>query len=228
MNCIEKYAIPVSLVKPVSPATAAMASQSPTRLAVGRIIACWALQPSRESADVGAAACLAAALAWRHRDDTTGAWQTDRSASRTASPITATRISRSICAVPSRSRWAIRAKLLAKPVVGIAYTALRLQQLPPAFPGDARSGEARRARRGRAAGRISDDFARRGLPQSDQPEIPQPDVDGHRGDDPRAADGCRHPDGRLRQDGAGATDGRGVRRPARDHAGRRPDDDRPP
>ena len=116
--------------------------------------------------------------------------------------------------------------LLDKPVVGIAYTGVRLQQLPPPFSGAARGGQARRARRRRAAAGISDHLARRSLSHADQPQIPQPDGDRHRGDDPGAADGRGRADGRLRQDGAGAADGRGLRRPSGHRAGRRADDDR--
>ena len=79
---------------------------------------------------------------------------------------------------------------------------------------------------GGAAARLSDDLARRSLPHPDQHDVPQPHVDGRRGDDPRPADGRRRADRRLRQDGAGAADGRGLRRPAGDPARRRPDDDR--
>ena len=105
--------------------------------------------------------------------------------------------------------------------------AVRLQQLPPAFPRIAGGGEARRAGGRRAADGIPHHFARRGVPQSDQPEIPQSDVDRHRGNGARAADGCGGADGRLRQDRAGAAHGRGVGRQAGDHAGGRADDDRP-
>ena len=79
---------------------------------------------------------------------------------------------------------------------------------------------------GGAADRVPDDLARRGVPQPDQPDVPQPDGDRHRGDDPRPADGRGGADRRLRQDRAGAADGRGLGRPAGDHAGRRADDDR--
>ena len=116
--------------------------------------------------------------------------------------------------------------MLGKPVVGIAYTRVGLQQLPPPFPGAAGGGQARRAGGRRAADRVSDHLARRGVPEPDQPQIPQPDVDRHRGDDPRPADGRGGADGRLRQDRAGAADGRGLGRPAGDHAGGGPDDDR--
>ena len=116
--------------------------------------------------------------------------------------------------------------LLDKPVVGIAYTGVGLQQLPPPFSRTAGGGETRRAGRGRAAAGISDHLARRSVSHADQPQIPQPDGDRHRGDDPRAADGCGGADGRLRQDGAGAADGRGLRRSSGHRAGRRADDDR--
>ena len=52
----------------------------------------------------------------------------------------------------------------------------------------------------------------------DQHVPAQPHVDGHRGDDPRAADGRGGADRRLRQDGAGAADGRGLGRHAGDPA----------
>jgi dihydroxy-acid dehydratase len=38
----------------------------------------------------------------------------------------------------------------------------------------------------------------------------QPDVHGHRGNDPGPADGCGGADRRLRQDGAGPADGRSI------------------
>jgi dihydroxy-acid dehydratase len=57
---------------------------------------------------------------------------------------------------------------------------------------------------------IPDDLDPRELSRADVDVRAQPDVDGHRGDDPRAADGCGRADRRLRQDGAGAADGRGV------------------
>ena len=109
--------------------------------------------------------------------------------------------------------------MLAKPVVGIAYTPSGFNNCHRHFPEllDA-------VKRGvLAAGALPVEFphhlARRSVPQPDQHEIPQPDVDGHRGDDPRPADGRGGADGRLRQDRAGAAHGRGVGRPAGDHAG---------
>ena len=61
---------------------------------------------------------------------------------------------------------------------------------------------------------------------ADQHVPAQPDVDGHRGDDPRAADGRGGADRRLRQDRAGAADGRGVGRHPGDPARHRLDADR--
>ncbi len=103
--------------------------------------------------------------------------------------------------------------------------AFRLQQLPPPFPRADRGGEARRAGGGRAAAGVPDDLAGRGVPQPDQPDVPQPDGDRHRGDDPRPADGRGGAGRRLRQDRAGAADGRDLGQPAGDPAGRRADDD---
>ena len=80
-------------------------------------------------------------------------------------------------------------EMLARPVVGIAQSRERLQQLPSPLPGADRGGQARRARGGRPADRLPDDLARRGVPEPDQHDVPQPDGDGRRGDDPRAADG---------------------------------------
>ena len=112
-------------------------------------------------------------------------------------------------------------EMLDRPVVGIAIHAVRLQQLPSRRSRAGRGGEARRAGGRRAAARVPDHLAGRGLPQPDQPDVPQPDGDGHRGDDPRPADGRGRADRRLRQDRAGAVDGRGFGRPAGDPARRR-------
>ena len=61
----------------------------------------------------------------------------------------------------------------------------------------------------------------RKLLASDLDVSAQPDGDGHRGDDPRPADGRGRGDRRLRQDLAGADHGRGQRRPADGrHSGR--------
>jgi dihydroxy-acid dehydratase len=105
-------------------------------------------------------------------------------------------------------------------------TASGLQQLPPEFPELIEA-----VKRGVLLGgglplEFPDNLAGRGVPQPHQPQVPQPDGDGHRGDDPRPADGCGGADGRLRQDGAGTADGRGLGRPSGDPARHRPDDDR--
>ena len=103
----------------------------------------------------------------------------------------------------------------------------RLQQLPSADARARRRGQARRADRRRLAARVPDDLAWRSVPQPDEPGLPQPDVDGRRGDDPGAADERRRAGRRVRQDRAGAVDGRDLRRSARGAARGRPDDDRP-
>ena len=111
--------------------------------------------------------------------------------------------------------------MLEKPVVGIAYTASGFNNCHRHFPELLEA-----VKRGvLAAGALPIDFPTISLGEvflePDQPQVPQPDGDGHRGDDPRPADGCGRADGRLRQDRAGAAHGRGVGRPAGDHAGRR-------
>ena len=62
---------------------------------------------------------------------------------------------------------------------------------------------------------------------ADQHVSAQPDGDGHRGDDPRPADGRGRADRRLRQDDAGAADGGGSRRSAGGRRAGRPDAGRP-
>ena len=104
--------------------------------------------------------------------------------------------------------------------------ALRVQQLPPLHAAARGSRIARRAGGRRPAARVPDDLAGRSVPEPDQHGVPQPDVDGRRGDDPRAADGRGGAHRRLRQDRAGAVDGSRVRWPAGDPARHRPDDDR--
>ena len=61
----------------------------------------------------------------------------------------------------------------------------------------------------------------------DQHVPAQPHVDGHRGDDPRPADGLGGADRRLRQDPAGPAHGGGQRRPAGGRAAGRADAGRP-
>ena len=55
-------------------------------------------------------------------------------------------------------------ELLARPVIGIADTLFRLQQLPPPFPGADRRGQARRPGGGRAAVDLPDDLIGRSVP----------------------------------------------------------------
>ena len=119
-------------------------------------------------------------------------------------------------------------EMLARPVVGIANTGSGFNNCHRHFPELLEAVKRGVLAAGGAAARVPDHLARRGVPQPDQPEVPQPDVDRHRGDDPRPADGRGRADGRLRQDRAGAAHGRGLGRPAGDHAGGRADDDRPP
>ena len=114
---------------------------------------------------------------------------------------------------------------LGRPIVGIAYTHSRFNPCHRHFPEllDAiKRGVA-------AAGGLALEFPTTSLHEFDaRPqlhEVPQPHGHGHRGDDPRPADGLSRADGRLRQDRAGAADGRGQRRQARHPADRRPADD---
>ena len=105
--------------------------------------------------------------------------------------------------------------MLEKPVVGIAYTPSGFNNCHRHFPELLEA-----VKRGvLAAGALPIEFPTISLGEvflnPDQHEIPQPDVDGHRGDGARAADGRGRADGRLRQDRAGAADGRGLGRPAR-------------
>ena len=102
----------------------------------------------------------------------------------------------------------------------------RLQPLPRQRAAADRSGQARRDAGGRPADGVSDDLDPRELRGTDQHVPAQPDVDRHRGDDPRAADGRGGADRRLRQDRAGAADGRGVGEHPGDPARHRLDADR--
>ena len=105
--------------------------------------------------------------------------------------------------------------MLAKPVVGIAYTPSGFNNCHRHFPELLEA-----VKRGvLAAGALPLEFPTISLGEvflkPTSLKYPQPDGDGHRGDDPRAADGRGRADGRLRQDRAGAADGRGLGRPAR-------------
>ncbi len=99
----------------------------------------------------------------------------------------------------------------------------RLQPLPRQHAAAGGGGAARHPDGRWPAGEVPHHLDRRELRAPDQHVPAQPDVDRHRGDDPRAADGRGGADRRLRQDGAGATDGRRVGRPAGDPARHRLD-----
>ena len=169
--------------------------------------------------------------AWR---STSSPWYKDRAwRTRRRKPPRAWRRASPTTATPAFSLYLRRSfaksmgysgEMLARPGGRHRRLAQRLQQLPPPLPRADRGGEARRARRRRAADRVPDRVARRGVPQPDLDDVPQPDVDRRRGDDPRAADGRGGAGRRLRQDRAGAADGRGLGRRAGGAAARRADD----
>ena len=79
----------------------------------------------------------------------------------------------------------------------------------------------------RDADGVPDHLDRRKLCVSDLDVSAQPDGHGHRGDDPRPADGRRRRDRRLRQDLAGADHGGGQRRSADGRHSGRADGGRP-
>ena len=145
-----------------------------------------------------------------------------------ASPTTATATSRSTCAARSRSsmgystRDAGRGRSSASPTRASGFNNCH-RHFPELIEAVKRGVLAA----GGLPLEFPTDLAGRGVPQPDQHDVPQPDGDGHRGDDPRPADGRGGADRRLRQDRAGAADGRGLGRRAGDPARRRADDDRP-
>ena len=100
---------------------------------------------------------------------------------------------------------------------------LRLQPLPQDRAAGRRSGLARRAHGRRAAVRVPDRLAARGVLVSDLDAAAKPDGDGRRGDDQGAAARRRGADRRLRQDHSGRTDGRDLGRHAGDRRQRRLD-----
>ena len=76
---------------------------------------------------------------------------------------------------------------------------------------------------GRLPARVPGHVARRDHAAADRDAVPQPRVDGRRGIDPRQPARRRGAADGLRQDHAGAADGRRERRPADDRDLRRPD-----
>jgi len=128
-------------------------------------------------------------------------------ASMSASRTTATRL-RALPAALVRALDGAFDRAAEQPVVGIAMTPSASTTATAACPNWS-SGVARRARGRRAAAAfptvsLGEVFLNR------RACLSQPDGDGHRGDDRRPADGRRSADWRLRQDRAGAADGRGV------------------
>ena len=149
--------------------------------------------------------------------------QPPSAASRATPRTTATATSRSTCAGRSPNRWAIPRRCWTGPVVGIVDTGSGFNNCHRTVPELIEA-----VKRGvLAAGGLPLDFPTVSLcepslfPTIDA--LPQSRGHGHRGDAPRAADGCRGADGRLRQDRAGAAHGRGVSRYARHPAGHRTD-----
>ena len=139
----------------------------------------------------------------------------------------ATRASRCSCARPSSRPMGYSDDALDRPIVGITNT---FSDYNPCHGNVPQLIEA--VKRGvMLAGGLPMEFPTISIhesfahPTSMYPA--QPDGDGHRGDDPRPADGRGGADRRLRQDPAGAADGRGQRRPARDRAAGRADAGRP-
>ena len=144
-------------------------------------------------------------------------------ASRADSPITATPIFRSTCGAPSPSRWATRTRCCRGRSSALPSPPAASTIATGTFPSWSRRSNAACMAAGALPLDFPDHLARRNLPEPHQHDVPQPDGDGRRGDDPRPADGCGGADRRLRQDRAGAADGRGLGGPAGDPARRRAD-----
>ena len=126
------------------------------------------------------------------------------------SRTTATGASRCSCARPSSRRAGYSDDALDRPIVGIADT---FSDFNPCHGNVPHLIEA--VKRGvMLAGGLPMDFPTISHPREllppDQHVPAQPDGDGHRGDDPRPADGRGGADRRLRQDHSGAADGRGL------------------
>ncbi len=97
----------------------------------------------------------------------------------------------------------------------------RHQSLSLAFPPARRGSEARCLAGGRLPGRDARDHVVRAVPETDDDALSQPARDGDGGAASLLSGGRLRADGRLRQDDAGAADGRHQHEPARDlHAGR--------
>ena len=119
-------------------------------------------------------------------------------------------------------------EMLNKPVVGIAMTPSGFNNCHRYMPELVEAVSRGVLAAGALPRAFPDHLARRGVPQPDQHDVPQPHGHGHRGDDRRPAHGCGRADRRLRQDRAGPADGRGLGRAAGHPARDRADVDRPP
>ena len=100
---------------------------------------------------------------------------------------------------------------LARPIVGIANTFSDYNACHGNVPKLVEAIKRGVMLAGGAADGVPDDLDPRVVRASDQHVPAQPDGDGHRGDDPRPADGRGGADRRLRQDDSGADDGRAPR-----------------
>jgi L-arabonate dehydrase len=113
-----------------------------------------------------------------------------------------------------------------KPVIGICNTWSELTPCNAHFRKLAEHVKRGHPGSGRLPGRVPGVLQRRIEPAPDRDVDPQPGQHGRRGIDPRQSDGRRRAAGRLRQDHAGAADGRGQRRRAGHRRQRRPDAER--
>ncbi len=117
-----------------------------------------------------------------------------------------------------------RAAIAGRPVIGICNSWSEVVNCNMHFRGARRGREARRARRPAACRSSSPrSLWARTCMKPTAHALPQPDGDGRRGVHSRLADRCGRAAGRLRQDDAGAADGRRQRRHPGDHGHRRPD-----
>ena len=113
-----------------------------------------------------------------------------------------------------------------RPVIGICNTWSQATPCNAHFRELAAARARRRARRRRLPDRVPGDEPRRDADAPDDDAVPQPGGDGRRGVDPRQSVRRRRAADGLRQDHAGAADGRGVVRPADDRRLRRADAER--
>ena len=113
-----------------------------------------------------------------------------------------------------------------RPVIGICNTWSEVTPCNAHFRELAEHVKARRPRGRRLPDRVPGDEPRRDADAPDDDAVPQPGGDGRRGVDPRQSVRRRRAADGLRQDDAGAADGRRVLRPADDRRLRRADAER--